>query len=295
MDKNNICHFVCSRFNLYLKENIIKYKWDISEDEWMEKHLDAFEMGLIPSLKNQTCQNFNYICWFDERTSQKHRDRIDTIKKNFSNFYPLYIDLIYSPKESIYPEEDINDVFFLNYHKNYIKNICGENKKIILQTRVDIDDYLHKNFINIIQENIEYYFKKQFKDNLILYNDENKIKKIISVYFPVGYYVHMEREPREFLKVRKLGNQFCTIIEHNNENLTGIWDAIHISWRSLSSEIVLDIEEPMWIWTIHDNNFGHKKHRTFKKHDYNFRYKYDKNLFYDNFAFNDEYSKKLVN
>ena len=290
MDKNNFCHFVCSRFNIYLKENIIKYKWDISEEEWMEKHLDSFEMGLIPSIKNQTCQNFNYICWFDERTSQKHRDRINNIKKNFSNFSPLFIDL---PED---PEFNIKSIYLKNAQKKYIKEFCGENKKIILQTRIDIDDYIHKKFIEILQDSIDDCFKKQFKDNLLKHTKGEGMPKVMSVYFPYGYHVSLFNKSVEFFKLKGIYNQFCTIIENNNENLTGLWDIEHALWEYVSNKIILDMKEPMWLWTIHNNNLGHRgwtsKWKPDKRH---VQCKYDKKLFYDNFSFKEEYSKRLVN
>jgi hypothetical protein len=276
MGINNICHFVCSRFNIHLKEYLRRKKWDVTEDEWMDNHIDLLEMGLLQSLKKQTCKNFYYLCWFDSRTSSRHRDRIFGLKKEFVSFIPVYADLSSSKEVTLY------DKFFQNVHKSYIKTFCkfaSAMDKVVVQTRIDIDDYVHCTFVEEVQKNILDRFSNKF----------------MSFYFPIGYHLNIRENNIVLWKIKDLFNQFPTISEVYNKDIKGIWDMGHGGWSALPNKVVINMQNPMWMWIGHDNNLSDRINHPWSVKPKHIMCQYDPAQLNKEFSFNEIYSKKLLN
>lgn len=84
-------HFILTRFNLLL--------WDKAKDDrkvrtikWLEHRFSLFEKYCLPSVKNQTCQDFEWIVLFDSMTPDNYKDRIVLYQKECTQFQPIFVE-----------------------------------------------------------------------------------------------------------------------------------------------------------------------------------------------------------
>ena len=86
-------HFLITRFNLknpyWLDKNKEYY---VLSDKWLNDRFDIFETYCLPSVKNQSNQNFILLVFFDVDTPKHYLSKIHMIAENFDNFKPVFID-----------------------------------------------------------------------------------------------------------------------------------------------------------------------------------------------------------
>lgn len=109
-------HYILTRYNKRWKKSD-KNGVKVCDVQWMENRKKLFENITMPSIKNQTNQNFVWLLLFDPNTDTKWMYNEGNIKS-------------------------ITDDFI-----NYINTDCD----YIITTRLDNDDYLHPEFVNEIQ------------------------------------------------------------------------------------------------------------------------------------------------
>lgn len=89
-------HFILTRFNLaYSEEHLKKDKLSkpVCGPDWMCHRFDLFERFCLPSVQNQSCQNFEWLVFFSEQTSLEDRKRIEVCQDKFPRFVPIFIGL----------------------------------------------------------------------------------------------------------------------------------------------------------------------------------------------------------
>ena len=141
--KNNFCHIFLTRFNVVYhdKWNNDKNKNKVLGEEWLEHRFELFERYCLPSMINQTNQNFKWLIFFDIKTSSFFRKKIENIKEKNSFFIPYYVK----------SGEELQ-TNLLEYINNFIK---PQNSHIIT-TRIDNDDSFHKTFVDMIHNKFDY-------------------------------------------------------------------------------------------------------------------------------------------
>ena len=87
----NLDHFILSRFNLLLwskdrEGNKVRSK------QWLVHRFDLFEKYCLPSIKIQTCQNFEWIVLFDSKTPDNFKDRIESYQQDCPQLIPVFVD-----------------------------------------------------------------------------------------------------------------------------------------------------------------------------------------------------------
>lgn len=229
-------HFLITRFNLKNKK-ILKNNAVVNplSKEWLDQRFHIFETYCLPSIINQTNQNFIWVVCFDSDTPEDFKPRVEDISRSYSNFKPIYVDGFSSLKPA-----------FLNY----IGNNISENDEFIITTRADNDDILHKDFIKTIQE---------------LYLPQNKTVIDLSI----GYQFILKKDKMELLSFRNKFNPFVSVIESTKNDFETVISKQHREWENSSSTIIYE-ESPLWIQLIHDQNLINKKNRSLKK-----AYKFD--------------------
>lgn len=75
-----IYHYLLTRFNLALWIED-KNGAAIDREEWLKRRMALFETFCLPSVKNQSCQNFSWILLVDANTPAVYRERIKTYRK----------------------------------------------------------------------------------------------------------------------------------------------------------------------------------------------------------------------
>ncbi len=115
--------------------NVPVYSNRIPVEEWIDYRLPVFEDITLPSIKNQTCKNFEWIVFFGNQTSQKLREKIQK-----------------------WEEEEIMTAVFLPEKRAYIpyfNSLKSKPFEYLLSSRCDNDDALAFNFIQTVQDNFE--------------------------------------------------------------------------------------------------------------------------------------------
>lgn len=127
-------HFIITQFN-------VRFKWSkgsasthgkVPNTEWFNHRLKLFDKFCYPSIVNQTCQNFDWLIFFDAETTDKK------LLEKYNRFIPIFVkDYKYWNYKSIVKE---------------IKKLLTPKFKWLMTTRFDCDDSLGRNYIKTMQE-----------------------------------------------------------------------------------------------------------------------------------------------
>ena len=125
-------HYIFTRFNagIYEREDA---------EAWMEHRMDLFETYTLPAMQCQTCQDFTWLLYFDDRTPNDIICKYD------------YID---------------NVQIIYEYHKDWIQTEVIDNPWV-LTSRIDNDDYYENTFVEQVQD-VAYDYVKTGKEPLVI-------------------------------------------------------------------------------------------------------------------------------
>lgn len=251
-------HFIITRFNLPL--------WPTGEKDpiknlsYLEYRMSLFEKYTYPSIKQQTCQNFNWLCLFDINTPLQIKKRLEELNKEYNNFIPYYLDITkYKdiPQEIIEQRkkyDKINSTIHVEEvkrdDKEYVENIqrlvtpaflqdcikplVDSDTDYIFTTRIDNDDVIHKEFIKNIQES--------YKNN------------------PGEYVINFPKGCQSLLNDKLLftnkfyNNHFTTLCEKNDKSFVSIIFYNHLLLCAHKKIENVDTSIPMFIELIHGGN-----------------------------------------
>ncbi|MCI5140575.1 MAG: hypothetical protein D3909_02370 [Candidatus Electrothrix sp. ATG1] len=88
-NRKNHIHILITRFNLKIETD---KGWLRASEEWMEHRWELFINYCVPSVLAQTTKSFIWIIYFDHKTSQHFRRKIDILCKQNSNIIPVYVE-----------------------------------------------------------------------------------------------------------------------------------------------------------------------------------------------------------
>ncbi|MDJ0776124.1 MAG: glycosyltransferase [Mastigocoleus sp. MO_167.B18] len=128
-------HLIITRFNV--RTNYGKANIGI-DPGWLSHRFKLFEKFCYPSVKSQSNQNFKWLVFFDSETPEEFKNKILEYSK-WSNFISIYIDCQLT--------------YELN-KKNILKNLT-DGTKYLITTRLDNDDAVSKEFVQVIQDNFQ--------------------------------------------------------------------------------------------------------------------------------------------
>lgn len=126
----SVDHVLLTRFNLPSKgyESLIR-----AQEGWLRDRMGLFEKYCLPSIRNQSDNNFSWIIYFDPESPQWLRDRIREINTDgiFSAVF----------RAEVLGSELIED----------IDRVVGPRKRYLLTTNLDNDDGLAADFVRRIR------------------------------------------------------------------------------------------------------------------------------------------------
>lgn len=134
-------HFIITRFNLksdspaMLKDRTGN---EVLTSDWLVHRFSLFLNYCLPSVINQSCRNFLWLIYFDERTPELIRMKNSALESK----YPDILKVIYA--------DGYND--FLDRYCSDILTFCSDGISHIISTRLDNDDILHTDFVKRIQD-----------------------------------------------------------------------------------------------------------------------------------------------
>lgn len=239
-------HFIATRFNLKSSD------WKKSKsgnlvltNEWLEHRFNLFEKYCFPAVINQSNQNFTWCIFFDIDTPQNFKDKIRTLVANTSNVIPIFID-----------GTGALNVSFKNFIGENITNFDSH----IITTRIDNDDIIHKDFVNIIQS--------LFQPIDLAVIDLTK-----------GYQVSIDVSNPEIRLYTHPFNAFISVIEVSKSFET-VFAKMHYGWKS-ERNIISYTKKRLWMELSHQENYVNHRRINLKK-----AYRYDKSKFISTAGFN---------
>ena len=127
-------HFLLTRFNVQLSWT--QKKWD---EFSLKNRIDMFEQICFPSVKSQTNKKFKWIVYFDRSSPDFLKKKVDEFKSRLDIFQPLYIENFNSAEV-----------------RNNILSLLDDNTEYLITTRLDNDDAISKNYIDLVQACFDY-------------------------------------------------------------------------------------------------------------------------------------------
>lgn len=224
-------HFLITRFNLKNPEWLDQNKeYYVLSDNWLKDRFDIFETYCLPSVKNQSNQNFIWLVFFDVDTPKHFLSKIHEIAENFENFKPIFIDGF----------KELGNELKLQIERNQL-----HTDDYFITTRLDNDDIIHKDFIKTIQD---------------LYIPQSK--SIIDL--RLGYQVILLKNNTTEIRNFKVSyNPFLSVITKLSD-FDNLMTQKHNYWKVIPHKIIHDTQH-MWIQVIHQNNKLNQKQKALKK------------------------------
>jgi len=122
-------HFVFTKFNMPHPSGLYL------DPEWLEGRVELFKKYLLPSMKQQTCQDFKWIMHCCADSIGEAMDGLYEAEEEYEN-----LEIIWLEKTRWHPE--------------WLENIRDRVEPgLLLTSRIDSDDAVHKDFVKIIQTN----------------------------------------------------------------------------------------------------------------------------------------------
>lgn len=214
-------HFILTRFNILLWWQDKEGK-KVRTRNWLEHRFSLFEKYCLPSIKNQTCQNFEWIVLFDSMSPDTFKERIASYQKECPQMIPVFV----KPEQGRYFAEIFRRVI--------VKRLKAER---VLTTYLDNDDALNVRFVEDLQHRASLMNNGVFiyySDGYQYYEGGNYLMKI---HYPKNHFVsvvekgdpttlkgifgyggHYHIDEIEGVKIERIENQrmWCEVVHAKN-------------------------------------------------------------------------------
>lgn len=227
-------HYILTRFNLRLWTKD-KHRNNTRTKEWLKNRFELFELFCLPSIMNQTNQNFKWIVLFDINTPDEYKDKIREYEKICLHFCPCFVEANKSR-------------YFVHVFKEEIAKRIKKETSQLITTYLDNDDALHQNYIEGVQK------------------IEVERPTFVSYVYGIQYYTELNIATR----VPYTNNHFISLIEPLNDNHTtfrtvyGYGSHVDIDKHKRAGTIYIkNPHQDRWIEVIHEANMDNDVKMTF--------------------------------
>jgi len=214
-------HFILTRFNLLLW-NKDKKGSKVRTIKWLEHSFTLFEKYCLPSVKNQTCQDFEWIVLFDSSTPEMFKAKIDDYQKECPQFIPVFVE----PLKGRY--------FAEIFRSEIVKRMKADR---VVSTYLDNDDALNVGFVEDLQRRALTVREGTF----INYNDGYQ-------YFSEGGYL---------MRISCPTNHFVSVVEKGDATtIKGIFGyGSHAFIHQIKGVTIEHVRDKlMWCEVVHGKN-----------------------------------------
>ena len=212
-------HFVLTCFNVVFEER----EWCKQDKSWLRHRFKLFNKFCYPSIRGQSNKNFKWIVLFNINTPDVFKQKIKKYSE-WENFIPVYIGRC----------RNINDPDMF-VRKEIIPQYLDSGSKYLITTRVDSDDGICKDYVQMIQN----HFDKQ---------------KLQFINFNNGYVwnyntceVYLDEQP---------SNPFISLIEEVGEIKT-VWCENHPELCKVGPVKGITTK-PAWLQVVHGRNISNQ-------------------------------------
>jgi hypothetical protein len=187
-----------------------------SRPGWLDERFDLFERYCLPSVLGQTNQNFRWMIYFHPSTSESHLERA---RRGFQGRPNICIKL-----RELFGSEGV---------RADLEEDLGRSKGWLVTTRLDNDDGLHRDFVEMLQAKV-------------------RVGQEEALEFPWGI-VYVSGTP--YLS-RQPHNAFISLSEPM-ESLQTVFSVRHkeVARRFPVTNVTT---KPAWLQSIHGANVGNK-------------------------------------
>lgn len=218
-----IQHFILTRFNLRLW-NRDKEGHSVRTLGWLEHRFRIFEEYCLPSIYNQTCQEFGWIVLFDSKTPEIYRKKIEEYKIKCPQLIPVFV------------EPDQGRFFAKIFREEVVKRLKSRR---VITTYLDNDDALSVKFVEDLQSRVA-----SLEDGTFInYTD--------------GYQFYTDY--KYMMQINYPRNHFMSVVENGNPNMVktiyGYGSHYYVD-RIKNAKFEIVSRLPMWCEVIHERNMG---------------------------------------
>lgn len=221
IERMDLQHFILTRFNLLLW-NKDKENKKVRSKEWLEHRFFLFENYCLPSIKSQTCQDFEWIVLFDSSTPEGYKERITCFQKKCPQLIPVFV-------------EPLKGRYFADlFRAEIVGRLCA---KRVVSTYLDNDDALNVRFVEDIQQRAT-----SLKDRTFVFYDDG-----FQFYTDYNYMMRIHYPKNHFVSVVEDGNPGSVkgIFGYGSHYYINIIDGVKIEHVK---------SQPMWCEVIHEKN-----------------------------------------
>ena len=219
--KIDIQHFILTRFNLLLWYKD-KEGGKVRSKKWLEHRFTLFEKCCFPSIRNQSCKNFEWIILFDSKTPDIYKERIASFQKDCLQLIPVFVE----------PE---NGRYFAEiFRTEMVKRLFA---KRVVSTYLDNDDALSVKFVEDLQHRV-----CTLNDGVFIFYDD-------------GYQYYTE--DKYMMRIVYTKNHFVSVVEDGNPTtVKGIFGyGSHYYINKIEGAKIEHIKDlRMWCEVVHEKN-----------------------------------------
>ena len=186
-NQGGIQFFILTRFNLLLWRKD-KEGNKVRSQAWLEHRFMLFERYCLPSIANQTCNEFEWIVLFDSKTPDSFKERISELQTKCPQLIPVFVE----PEQGRY---------FAEIFRKEVTFRLSKRSERILTTYLDNDDALDIHFVENIQRHAS-----ELSDGTFIYYTEGfqfftDYKYLMKIHYPRNHFVSVvERGNPETVK-----------------------------------------------------------------------------------------------
>ena len=222
--------YIITRFNIPIPTMLTRQLDEIdvtTNENYLDSRFELFEKYTVPSVLNQTNQDFKWLILFSDKTPEKYKDKMQVISAGAGNCIPIYMNIA----------ENMGDIIDDILHH--------AEAAYYLTTRLDNDDALALNFVSETQ--------KIFKEK----GPEEGV-----IIFENGVQYEEKRNLSTFYHFKT--NHFGTLVSRKEDRIKTILDFDHMHAAKMLSVRSINNAEPMWMEVIHESNVTNRMHFKYK-------------------------------
>lgn len=222
-------HFILTRFNIFIWTKD-KNGSKVRTRTWLEHRFALFERFCLPSIKYQTCKDFEWIVLFDTYTPKDFKEMITQYLSECPQMSPVYVE----PKNARHFAEIFRAEVLTRLSNRRLKK---EDR--VVTTYLDNDDAINVRFVEDLQKRARSFSDKTF------------------LYYTDGYQFFVDH--KYLMRMRHPRNHFVSVVENaNSETLKTIYGygSHYFIDRIPGVKIERVIDLPMWCEVVHEKNMG---------------------------------------
>lgn len=226
MADKDFTHLLLTRFNLDFSP--YTHTPYLCDDQWHQDRFKLFNRYCLPSVINQTIQNFEWIIFFNEEKRELYTSFIRETEKALKNVRFLFVK----------PEEDHRQRLVRYIKKNY-------SSDYLITTRIDNDDCISSHFMESIQE--KFMERRDAFDHEYVLNAGTGYQ--YEVKFPFRKALIKDYKYSPFLSLfskLKGCDEINTVLKH-----------AHHRWEEYETSEEMP-DHPYWTQIIHENNVSNR-------------------------------------